>query len=66
MVVGGLCEFGYVYTNEKFEILKKDLILINPKKKFKLVGRKKHSDLVLAFKEEEYQKAPTLEKPIRR
>ena len=55
----GLCEFGYVYTNEKFEILKKDLILINPKRKFKLVGRKKHSDLVLAFKEEEYQDAPS-------
>ena len=55
----GLCEFGYVYTNEKFEILKKDLILVNPQKKFKLTGRKKHSNLVLAFKEEEYQDAPS-------
>lgn len=27
---GNICEFGYVLTNEKFEILEKDNILINP------------------------------------
>ena len=32
--VGGICEFGYVLTNEKFEILEERNILINPKCEF--------------------------------
>ena len=32
--VGGICEFGYLLTNEKFEILEQRNILINPKCEF--------------------------------
>ena len=34
-----ICEFGYVITDEKFNIIKKSVITINPESKFNLVGR---------------------------
>ena len=44
-----ICEFGYVITNEKFEVLDKQVITINPEKKFNLTGRKNQDDLTLFF-----------------
>lgn len=32
-----ICEFGYVLINEQFEIIKKELFLINPKESVKRV-----------------------------
>ena len=32
--IGKICEFGYVMTDEKFKVLDKNLILINPNTKF--------------------------------
>ena len=49
-----ICEFGYVLTNDKFEILDRDFFLINPEKEFNLTGRKDQRDLQLHFSEEEY------------
>ena len=42
-----ICEFGYVLTNDKFEILDRDCFLINPDRKFNLTGRKDQRDLHL-------------------
>lgn len=53
-----ICEFGYVLTNDKFEILDRDFFLINPEKEFNLTGRKDQRDLQLHFSEEEYYNSP--------
>ena len=53
-----ICEFGYVLTNDKFEILDRDFFLINPERKFNLTGRKDRRDLQLHFSQEEYYNSP--------
>lgn len=47
-----ICSFGYVLTDEKFNIIKKEDIFINPSGKFKLKGRKKQVDIELKYPEE--------------
>ena len=54
-----ICEFGYVITNEKFEVLDKQVLTINPEKPFNLTGRKNQDDLILFFSQEEYYNGPT-------
>ena len=51
-----ICEFGYVITDEQFNVLTKNNILINPKCKFHLTGRDGQKDLILSYPEEEYLK----------
>lgn len=51
-----ICEFGYVLTNDKFEIIRKNNYLINPECKFNLVNRKRQKDLVLTYPYDEYYK----------
>lgn len=53
-----ICEFGYVITDENFKILEKECFTINPKKRFKLVGREHRADCILTFSEETYYKSP--------
>ena len=53
-----ICEFGYVITDEKFNIIKKSVITINPESKFNLVGRPGGRDLYLSFSEEQYYNSP--------
>lgn len=53
-----ICEFGYVITDEKFNIIKKSVITINPESEFKLVGRPGGRDLYLFFSEEQYYNSP--------
>ena len=53
-----ICEFGYVITNEKFKVIKKDVFTINPDKPFALTGRKDCRDLTLFFPEEKYFNSP--------
>ena len=57
-----ICEFGYVLTNDKFEILDRDFFLINPEREFNLTGRKDQRDLQLHFSEEEYYNSPLFTK----
>lgn len=52
-----ICEFGYVITDEKFNILEKKIITINPEGKFKLTGRPKSRDLFLYYPESTYYKS---------
>ena len=51
-----ICEFGYVLTDEKFNVLRKRNIIIDPECRFRLRGRKDQDDLVLTYPEEEYSK----------
>lgn len=53
-----ICEFGYVITDEKFNIIKKAVITINPESEFNLVGRPGGRDLYLSFSEEQYYNSP--------
>lgn len=53
-----ICEFGYILTNDKFQILERDLILINPNKKFYLKGRPGQRDIKLYFTEQQYNNSP--------
>lgn len=51
-----ICEFGYVLTDEKFNVLRKRNILIDPECKFNLTGREGQADLILSYPYEEYYK----------
>lgn len=54
-----LCSFGYVITNEKFEILGKEDIVINPQRRFKLGRAGFDPRIHLAYTEETFKKQKT-------
>ena len=54
-----ICAFGYCLTDEKFHILEKEDILINPQGGFHLTDRKGTQGLVLPYKYEDFKKYPT-------
>ncbi len=54
-----ICAFGYCLTDEKFYILEKEDILINPQGGFHLTDRKGTQGLVLPYKYDEFKKYPT-------
>lgn len=49
-----ICEFGYVITDTQFNVLEKEVFVINPEKKFNLTGRPDQDDLKLFFSENTY------------
>lgn len=53
-----ICAFGYVVCDEKFNIIKKEDILINPRGKFHLTDRKGDKGLVLPYSYDEFKKYP--------
>ncbi len=53
-----ICEFGYIVINDKFEVLERDCITINPERKFNLGRRKSSREITLAFSDEEYYNSP--------
>ena len=55
---GKICSFGYVITDEDFNILKKSDILINPHSKFHLHGHGNHPGIVLGYDENEFLASP--------
>ncbi len=57
--VAKMCAFGYVLTDENFRVLEKEDILLNPKGKFHLTGRKGGEGLVLPYEYENFKKYPT-------
>lgn len=56
---GGICEFGYVLTDENFNEIKEDNLLINPHIKFDDYGHKK-AGIVFAYSKDEYYSAPDI------
>lgn len=61
--VGKICEYGVVITDENFNIVTKNFFTINPKSKFRLLGRGNRRDLHLygeANDYELYKKSPEL------
>lgn len=54
---GKICSFGYVLTDEAFNIIEYTDLIIDPKAKFKLGGRGKHY-IRLAYSEECFLAAP--------
>ncbi len=53
-----ICAFGYVLTDENFQVLAQEDILINPKGKFHLTGRNGGQGLVLPYEYEDFKKHP--------
>ena len=51
-----ICEYGYVLTDEKFNVLRKRNILMDPECPFNLTGREGQEDLVLTYPYSEYYK----------
>ena len=57
---GKICSFGYVITDEEFNIIKMEDLVINPKAPFRL--RNYGKDVItLAYSKEEFNKAPTFD-----
>ncbi len=54
-----ICAFGYCLTDEKFHILEKEDILINPQGGFHLTDRKGSQGLVLPYEYSSFKKYPT-------
>lgn len=54
-----ICAFGYVVCDEKFNILEKEDILINPKGRFELTDRKGEKGLVLPYEYADFKKYPS-------
>lgn len=57
--VAKICAFGYVVTDEKFQLLHREDILLNPRGKFHLTDRKGGEGLVLPYEYEDFKKYPT-------
>lgn len=53
-----ICAFGYVVCDDKFNIIKKEDILINPKGNFHLTDRKGSKGLVLPYAYSEFKNYP--------
>lgn len=51
-----ICEYGYVLTDEKFNVLIKRNILMDPECQFNLTGREGQDDLILTYPYSEYYK----------
>ncbi|MBR2375126.1 MAG: hypothetical protein IKA88_02435 [Clostridia bacterium] len=54
-----ICAFGYCLTDEKFHILEKEDLLINPQGGFHLTDRQGKQGLVLPYKYDDFKKYPT-------
>ncbi len=56
---GGICEFGYVITDENFNYIKEDNLLINPHIRFDDYGHQK-AGIVFAYSKDEYYSSPDI------
>lgn len=56
---GGICEFGYILTDENFNVIKADNLLINPHIKFDDYGHQK-AGIIFAYSKDEYYSSPDI------
>ena len=59
---GKICSFGYVITDEFFNVLEKKDIVMNPHAKFHLFGHRNHPGIVLAYDEKIFKSSPSFPK----
>ena len=59
---GKICSFGYVITDENFNIIEKNDILMNPHSRFHLFGNGNHSGIVLGYEEKTFRASPDFPK----
>lgn len=52
-----ICSFGYVVFDNNFKIVKKEDIIINPEKKFRLAGKDQEPRIHLAYEESTFKSA---------
>lgn len=57
-----ICAFGYVVCDDKFNIIEKEDILINPRGRFELTDRKGEKGIVLPYEYGEFKKQPPFPK----
>lgn len=57
--VAKICAFGYCLTDEKFNILEKEDLLINPQGNFHLTDRKGEQGIVLPYEYGKFKQFPT-------
>ena len=55
---GKICSFGYVITDEQFNIISKNDILVNPHSRFYLCGHGNHPGIVLGYDEKTFKSSP--------
>ncbi|MBQ7760592.1 MAG: hypothetical protein IJ400_00920 [Clostridia bacterium] len=55
---GKICSFGYVITDERFNVLEKNDILINPHSKFHLFGHKNQPGISLGYDYATFKHSP--------
>ncbi|MBQ7353108.1 MAG: hypothetical protein IJW54_03790 [Clostridia bacterium] len=55
---GKICSFGYVITDESFNVIEKNDILMNPHSRFCLTGHKNHPGIVLGYDEKAFNSSP--------
>lgn len=53
-----ICSFGYVVTNERFKVLEKEDLVINPRAPFLLMGRGRKQYIKLAYSLAEFRTSP--------
>ncbi|MBQ8406808.1 MAG: hypothetical protein IJY38_02705 [Clostridia bacterium] len=64
--VAKICAFGYCLTDEQFNIIEKNDILINPQGKFHLTDRKGRRGLVLPYEYGEFKNYPIFPKVVKK
>lgn len=62
--VAKICAFGYCLVDEKFNILEKEDLLINPKGNFHLTDRKGMRGLVLPYEYDKFKNYPTFPETV--
>lgn len=55
---GKICSFGYVITDEHFNIITKNDILVNPHSRFHLYGHGNHPGITLGYDEKTFTSSP--------
>ncbi len=56
---GKICSFGYVITDEHFNVISKNDILMNPHSRFHLYGHGNHPGITLGYDEKTFNASPS-------
>lgn len=59
---GKICSFGYVITDEQFNVISKNDILMNPHSRFHLLGHGNHPGITLGYDEKTFNSSPDFPK----